>query len=103
MCVRPFPAASLHPVLGLIGLAVFPRLGVGDIVMALAVYALFFLSAVAYTEIAKGRLLGSFGADGLKLLRSTLDQYGEQEGSGVAELETFFDTISVRARVRVGG
>jgi len=103
MYVRTLPAASLHPVLGLIGLAVFARLGVWDIVMALAVYALFFLSAVAYTEIAKRPLLRSFGADGLKLLRSTLDQYGEQEESGVAELETFFDSISVRARVRVGG
>src|SRR5437667_3130565 len=101
--VRTLPAASLHPVLGLIGLAIFARYGVGDVVMAVAVYALFFLSAVAYTEIAKRPLLRSFGADGLKLLRSTLDQYGEPEASGIAELETFFDSISVRARVRVGG
>src|SRR2546427_8947851 len=82
--LRTLPAASLHPVLGLIGLAGFAGLGVWDIVMALAVYALFFLSAVAYTEIAKRPLLRSFGADGLKLLRSTLDQYGEQEESGGA-------------------
>ena len=101
--VRTLPAASLHPVLGLIGLAIFARYGVWDVVMAVAVYALFFLSAVAYTEIAKRPLLRSFGADGLKLLRSTLDQYGEQEEAGIAELETFFDSISVRARVRVGG
>ncbi len=101
--VRTLPAASLHPVLGYIGLAVFVHLGVWDIVLALAVYALFFLSAVAYTEIAKRPLLRSFGADGLKLLRSTLDQYGEQEESGIAELESFFDSISVRARVRVAG
>ena len=101
--VRTLPAASLHPVLGLVGLAVFARLGVWDIVMAFAVYSLFFLSAVAYTEIAKRPLLRSFGADGLKLLRSTLDQYGEQEEAGIAELETFFDSISVRARVRVAG
>ena len=101
--VRTLPAASLHPVLGYIGLAVFVHLGVWDIVLALAVYALFFLSAVAYTEIAKRPLLRSFGADGLKLLRSTLDQYGEQEESGIVELESFFDSISVRARVRVAG
>src|SRR5881628_1682493 len=96
--VRTLPAAALHPVLGLVGLAVFAHLGVWDIVMAFAVYVLFFLSAVAYTEIAKRPLLRSFGADGLKLLRSTLDQYGEQEEAGIAELETFFDSISVRAR-----
>src|SRR2546422_247191 len=101
--IRTLPAASLHPVLGLVGLAVFARLGVWDIVMAFAVYTLFFLSAVAYTEIATRPLLRSFGADGLKLLRSTLDQYGEQEEAGIAELETFFDSISVRARVRVAG
>ncbi|TMA06621.1 MAG: DUF2070 family protein, partial [Methanobacteriota archaeon] len=63
--VRTLPAASLHPVLGLIGLAIFARYGVWDVVMAVAVYALFFLSAVAYTEIAKRPLLRSFGADGL--------------------------------------
>src|SRR5207244_3893128 len=51
----------------------------------------------------KRPLLRSFGADGLKLLRSTLDQYGEQEEAGIAELETFFDSIAVRSRVRVAG
>jgi len=48
-------------------------------------------------------LMRSFGADGLKLLRSTLDQYSEQEEAGIKELEAFFDSISVQARVRVGG
>src|SRR5207247_1439994 len=67
------------------------------------VFASFFASAVAYTEIAKRSLLRSFGVDGLKLLRSTLDHYTEPEASGIAELETFFDSMSVRARVRVGG
>jgi putative membrane protein len=101
--VRSLPAASLHPVLGLVGLALFFRSGPSDIVLDLAVFVLFFLSAVAYAEIAKRPLMRSFGADGLKLLRSTLDQYSEQEEAGIKELEAFFDSISVRARVRVGG
>ncbi|MFA5897340.1 MAG: DUF2070 family protein, partial [Thermoplasmata archaeon] len=67
------------------------------------VLAIFFLSAVAYAEIAKRPLLRSFGVDGLKLLRSTLDVYGDAEESGIAELEGFFDSISVSARVRVAG
>src|SRR3989442_12219682 len=46
--VRTLPAASLHPVLGLIGLAVFAHMGVLDLVMALAGHALVFLSAFAY-------------------------------------------------------
>jgi putative membrane protein len=101
--LRSFPAASLHPVLGLIGLAVFVPLQPADVVLALIVYAFFFGSAVAYTEIAKRPLLRSFGVDGLKLLRSTLDHYTQPEESGIAELEAFFDSISVAARVRVGG
>src|SRR5207245_11611163 len=43
------------------------------------------------------------GAGGRKRLRSRLDQDGEQEEAGIAELATFFDSISVRARVRVAG
>jgi putative membrane protein len=101
--LRSLPAASLHPVLALIGLMVVLPFRLEDIVLAVVVYALFFGSAVAYTEIAKRPLLRSFGVDGLKLLRSTLDHYTEPEASGIAELETFFDSISVAARVRVGG
>ncbi|TLZ69794.1 MAG: DUF2070 family protein, partial [Methanobacteriota archaeon] len=86
-----------------VGIALFFRSGPWDIVLDLAVFTLFFLSAVAYAEIAKRPLMRSFGADGLKLLRSTLDQYSEQEEAGIKELEAFFDSISVRARVRVGG
>src|SRR5439155_472099 len=101
--LRSLPAASLQPLLGLVGLALFVPLPPGEIVLALVVFASFFASAVAYTEIAKRPLLRSFGVDGLKLLRSTLDHYTEPEASGIAELETFFDSMSVRARVRVGG
>jgi len=101
--LRSLPSASLHPLLGLVGLALFVPLPPYDIVLSLLVYASFFASAVAYTEIAKRPLLRSFGVDGLKLLRSTLDHYTEPEASGIAELETFFDSMSVRARVRVGG
>src|SRR2546428_8903062 len=101
--VRSLPAGSLHPLLGLVGIALFFRSGPWDIVLDLAVFILFFLSAVAYAEIAKRPLMRSFGADGLKLLRSTLDQYSEQEEAGIKDLEAFFDSIRVRARVRVGG
>ena len=101
--LRSLPAASLHPILGLVGLAVWAPLGWWDVVLGLVVLAIFLLSAVAYTEIAKRPLLRSFGADGFKLLRSTLDVYGEMGAEGVAELEEFFGSISVAARVRVAG
>lgn len=101
--LHSLPAASLHPLLGLLGLAIFVPLPVNDVVLALAVYVLFFATAVGYAEIAKRPLLRAFGVDGLKLLRSTLDHYTEPEASGIAELESFFDSISVAARVRVGG
>ena len=101
--LRSLPAASLHPFLGLLGLALFVPFRLEDVLLALAVYATFFASAVAYTEIAKRPLLRSFGVDGLKLLRSTLDHYTEPEAAGIAELESFFDSISVQARIRVGG
>ena len=101
--LRSLPAAALHPVLGLIGLAVFIPLSGWDVAVAFIVFVLFFASAVAYAEIAKRPLLRSFGADGLKLLRSTLDHYTEPEESSIAELEEFFASMSVVARVRVGG
>lgn len=101
--LRSLPAASLHPALGLLGLALFVPLRIEDVLLAIVVFATFFASAVAYTEIAKRPLMRTFGADGLKLLRSTLDVYTEPEASGIAELESFFDSISVRARVRVAG
>lgn len=101
--LHSLPAAALHPLLGLIGLALWVPLSLNLFVLGLVVLAVFFLSAVAYAEIAKRPLLRSFGADGFKLLRSALDVYGEMEEEGIAELEGFFDSISVSARVRVAG
>ena len=101
--LRSLPAASLHPVLGLLGLALFVPMRLGDVAVAVGVLVVFFLSAVAYAEIAKRPLLRAFGVDGLTLLRSTLDVYGEREEEGVADLERFFDSISVPARVHLAG
>lgn len=101
--IHSLPAASLHPILGLFGLALIVPLRPEEIALALVVFGLFFLSAVSYAEIAKRPLLRAFGVDGLKLLRSTLDHYTEPEASGIAELESFFDSISVSGRVRVAG
>ena len=101
--VRSLPAAALHPALGLVALLPVAGLGGWDVVLALLVFAVFGLTAVAYAEIAKRPLLRSFGVDGLKLLRHTLDHYTELEDVGVKELEGFFDSISVAARVRVPG
>ncbi len=101
--LRSLPAAALHPLLGLVGLALWIPFGLVEFLLGLVVLAVFFFSAVAYTEIAKRPLLRAFGADGFKLLRSTLDVYGEMEDEGVAELEDFFGSISVAARVRVAG
>ncbi len=101
--LRSLPAALLHPLLGLATLAAWAPLDLSRIGVDLAVLAVFFLSAVAFTEIAKRPLLKSFGADGFKLLRSALDVYGEMEAEGVAELEEFFGSISVASRIRVAG
>ena len=97
------PAATLHPVLGLAALAAVVPFGLADLVLGLGVYAIFGLTAVAFAEIAKRPLLRSFGVDGLKLLRHTLDHYTELEDVGVRELEGFFHRISVPARVRIPG
>ncbi len=101
--IRSLPAAALHPFLGLVGLAFLVGFSPWTFFLGLVVLAVFFLSAVAYAEIAKRPLLRAFGADGFKLLRSTLDVYGEMEDEGVAELEEFFGSISVSARIRVAG
>jgi putative membrane protein len=101
--LRSLPAAVLHPILGLATLAVWVPMSPGAVLLGLLVLAVFYVSAVGYTEIAKRPLMRSFGADGFKLLRSTLDVYGEMEAEGVAELEEFFGSISVAARIRVAG
>lgn len=101
--LRSLPAALIHPLLGLIAMAVWMPLSLSGFLLSLVVLAIFYVSAVGYTEIAKRPLLRSFGADGFKLLRSTLDVYGEMEDEGVAELEEFFGSIGVAARVRVAG
>lgn len=101
--LRSLVAASLHPFLGLVGLAALFAFDPWQFVLGLIVLAVFFVSAVGYAEIAKRPLLRAFGADGFKLLRSTLDVYGEMEDEGVAELEEFFGSISVSARIRVAG
>jgi len=101
--VRSLPAASLHPLLGLLGLALFVPYDFMDVILALLVFVVFFFAAVGYAEIAKRPLLRSFGVDGLSLLRMALDQYTDPDEGGIAELERFFDSISVSARVRVAG
>ncbi len=101
--LRSLPAAALQPVLGLAGLALVVPMSPWDVFLSLLAFAVFFVSAVGFTEIAKRPLLRSFGFDGLRLLRHTLDHYTELEDAGVAELESFFETISVPARVRVAG
>src|SRR5205823_6871251 len=57
--LHSLPAASLHPVLGLIGLAAVLPFRLDEVVLALVAYAVFFGTAVAYTEIAKRPLLRS--------------------------------------------
>jgi len=100
---RSLPAALVHPVLGIAGLALVAPLDPGELVLAGIVLAVFLGSAVAYAAIAKRPLLRSFGFDGLRLLRYTLDHYTEAEEAGVSELEGFFESISVPARIRLGG
>ena len=101
--MRSLASAALHPALGLTGLALVIPLDAVEVTLALLVFTIFLASAVAYATIAKRPMLRSFGFDGLRLLRYTLDHYTEAETSGVAELEAFFDSMSVPARVRVGG
>ena len=100
---RSFPAAVLHPGLGLASLALIGAVDPFEAVLGLLVLGVFLAAAVAFAAIAKRPLMRSFGTDGLKLLRHTLDHYTEVEEAGVSELEAFFESISVRARVRVAG
>src|SRR2546430_10317196 len=80
--IRRPPRSTLFPYTTLFrSLALFVPLPPYDIVLSLLVYVSFFASAVAYTEIAKRPLLRSFGVDGLKLLRSTLDHRSEEHTS----------------------
>jgi putative membrane protein len=96
------PAAVLHPVLGLLGLAAFVPTTLGDWLTAVLVFAIFLSTAIGFTEIAKRPLQRTFGVNGLKLMRYTLDHFTELGDEGRDEIESFFTSISVPTRIRVG-
>jgi putative membrane protein len=100
--LRSFPAAFVHPILGLLGLAVFAPPTTADWLTAALVFAIFLATAIGFTEIAKRPLQKTFGINGLKLMRYTLDHLTELGDEGREEVEAFFTSISVPARVRVG-
>ncbi len=100
--LRSLPAAVIHPVLGLLGLAVFAPPTAADWVTASLVFAIFLATAIGFTEIAKRPLQKAFGINGLRLMRYTLDHLTELGDEGREEVEAFFTSISVPARVRVG-
>jgi len=101
--LRSLPASSLQPLLGLLALVLVTRMSPWEVVQSLLAFGVCLLSAAGYTEIARRPLLRAFGYDGLRLLRHTLDHYTEVEDAGVSELESFFGSISVPARIRVAG
>ncbi len=100
--LRSLPAAVLQPVLGLLGLAVFVRTTLGDWLTAALVFGIFLSTAIGFMEIAKRPLQKAFGINGLKLMRHTLDHITELGDEGREEIESFFASISVPARVRIG-
>ena len=100
--LRSFPAAVVHPVLGLLGLAVFVPTTLGDWLTAVLVFGIFLSTAIGFTEIAKRPLQKAFGINGLRLMRYTLDHLTELGDEGREEVEAFFTSISVPARVRIG-
>ncbi len=100
--LRSLPAAIIHPILGLLGLAVFVPTTPGDWLTAALVFTIFLATAIGFTEIAKRPLQKAFGFNGLKLMRYTLDHLTELGDEGRDEIESFFTAISVPARVRVG-
>ncbi|TMK44024.1 MAG: DUF2070 family protein, partial [Actinobacteria bacterium] len=100
--LRSLPAAIVHPILGLVGLAAFVHTTTGDWLTAALVFAIFLATAIGFTEIAKRPLQRTFGVNGLKLMRYTLDHLTELGDEGREEIESFFTAISVPARVRVG-
>ncbi len=99
--LRSFPAAVVHPVLGLLGLAVFAPPTLADWLTAALVFSIFLATAVGFAEIAKRPLQKAFGIDGLRLMRFTLDHLTELGDEGREEVEAFFTSLSVPARVRV--
>ena len=100
--LRSLPAAIVHPILGLLGLAVFVHTTPTDWLTAALVFGIFLATAIGFTEIAKRPLQKAFGVNGLKLMRYTLDHLTELGDEGRDEIESFFTAISVPARVRIG-
>ena len=100
--LRSLPAAIVHPLLGLLGLAVFVPTTLGVWLTAALVFGIFLATAIGFTEIAKRPLHKAFGINGLTLMRYTLEHITELGDEGREEMEAFFTSISVPGRVGVG-
>ena len=100
---KNLPSILGQPLLGVAFLLLFVPSSATpvNLLLTAALFVVFLLCAVAFTEVANRPLKTSFGVSGLRLMRHFLDHVTEAEGEGQEEIEAFFASFSTLHSVHV--
>ena len=98
---RSLPAASLQPLLSLLGLFLLVPPSLRELVATAFFLAIGFLCAVALLRAADRPLRREFQSSGISLIRPLLDHVGARDPGATRALEAFFDKFAFPADLRV--
>ena len=101
--VKNLPSILVQPVLGLafLWIVVPGAWTLVNVGLAVGLFVVFLVSAIAFTEVANRPLKKTFGVSGLRMMRHFLDHMTEPDGEGQEEIEEFFDSFAVPQSVLV--
>lgn len=100
--LRSFPAVAIQPILGFAILPLFLPITLGDWLVGLLAGAAFYAAGLVFTLVAVIPLERASGADGLSMMRYSLDHMTEKGGEGTEEMEAFFASFANRVTVPAG-
>jgi len=94
-------SSALHPVLGLIGFHMMIPVSSGEALFAARLLVVMLISVSVFTSIARAPLKRIYNWDGLDLVKLMLAHWTEGISEGTIEMEQFFDSFAVEAKVPI--
>jgi putative membrane protein len=95
-------SSGLLPVISIIGLHVLHPLSVGDLFFVAGTLVVMLLSLSVFTNIVRAPIKRNYGYDGMDLVKHMLAHWTEGVTEGVIEMERFFDSFAIEAKVPIG-
>ncbi len=95
-------SSGLLPVISIIGLHVLDPLSPGDMFFVAGTMTVMLLSLSVFTNIVRAPLQRNYGWDGMDLVKHMLAHWTEGVTEGVIEMERFFDSFAIEAKVPIG-